>query len=194
MTRVGAVKAAMAAVKVAHRISSSSNISRSTSSISRSTSESSPCIINGNNIVVSNISGGTSHSSLHRSRNISSSIGGVISDRSSHSNQADGVHHVCPGCGQSGHFLSKCRAVPLHHRTRIFRTRTRARKLPPFHLLETAPTLGADLHHHHSQLPPRRTCMNRLFRQSHRGAPPPTEPPWRNMRHQASPVYRVYVW
>ena len=96
-----AADAASATVKVARRINGSRNISRGTS-------ESSPRISRNN----SSISPGTSNIS-YRSRNSSTSgISHDISRSSPHSIQEDGVHHAFVWCGQHGHFLSECRAVP----------------------------------------------------------------------------------
>ena len=137
--------------KVARRISGSRNISRGISesspgisrnnnSISRGTSESSP-----------RISSGTSNIS-DRSRNSSTSgISRDISRSSQHSIQGDRVHHAfVSGVVNTGIFCQSAAQYPLH-RTRVFLTRTRARKLLLIHILETAPILGAGLLHHPSQ-------------------------------------------
>ena len=177
-----AVDAASAAVKVARRISINSsgsrNISRSNSSVSRGTSESSPRNSSGS----SNIS--RSNSSISRD----------ICDSNLYSTRGDGFHHALVSGVVSPDVSRPSSMQYLLHLTRVFRTRTRARKLLLIqNILETTPIWGADLLHHHSQSPSRRTCMDRLFRPSHPGALPWTGPPYSNLRHQTSRVYRLQV-
>ena len=188
--------AASATVKVARRINGSRTISRDISvsssprirrndnSISRGIGESSSPRIS------SNISSGTSNIS-NRGRN--SSTRGIchdISRSSPHSIQGDRVHHAfVSGVVNTG---ICCRSA-VQYPPRVFLTRTRARKLRLFHILRATPILGAALHHH-SQPPRRRTCMDRPLRPSHPGAPSVNRPPWRNLRHQASFMYRMKAW
>ena len=163
--------------RVARRINGSRNISRG---ISESRS---PRISN-------SISSGTSNIS-NRSRNSSTrGISRDISRSSPHSIQGDGVHHAfVSGVVNTGIF---CRSA-VQYPPRVLLTRTRARKLRLIHILKTTPILGAALHHH-SQPPRCRTCMDRPFRPCHPGAPPVNRPPWRNLRHQASFMYRMKAW
>ena len=113
-----------------------------------------------------------------------------ISRNSPHSIQWDGVHHAfVSGVVNTGIF---CRSAVQYPR-RVLLTRTRARKLRLIHVLKTTPTMGAALHHH-SQPPRRRTSMYRPFRPSHPGVPSVNRPPWRNLRHQASLMYRMKAW
>ena len=134
----------------------------------------------------SNISSGTSNIS-NRSRN-SNTRG--ISRSSPHSIQGDGVHHAfVSGVVNTGIL---CRSA-VQYPPRVLLTPTRARKLRIIRILKTTPILGAALHHH-SQPPRRRTCMHRPFRPSHPRAPSANRPSWRNLRHQASFMYRMKAW
>ena len=187
-----ATDVASAIVKVTRRISSRSNsrgshnISRRNNSISRGTSESSPRI-SSDTRSISNFSRGISDRA--RTGAAASAAAAVHTAL-----RRDGIHHalVVSAVGS----VSSCPSAAQYplHKTRVFRTRKGARKLPPIRLLKTTPVLGADFLHHQSHPPCRRTCMDHPFRPSHPGAPPPTGPPWRNLRHQASPMYRAYVW
>ena len=170
MTAKIAANEASATVKVARLTISRSN----SGSISRGTGDSNPRSSSGGSII-NNISHGCT---------IISGISRGPSTSSLHSTQGDRVHHAfisgvvspdlsCPSAAQH----------PLRHRTRVFPTRTQARKLPPIRILKDLPVLEADFLHHHSQPPRRRICMNYLFRLSPPGAPPPTGPTWRNFRH-----------
>ena len=184
-----AADAASATVKVACRIngsrnisrgiseSSSPRISRNNSSISRGINESSSPRISGN---ISN-----------RSRNRSSIvISRDISRSSPHNIQGGGVYHAfVSGVVNTGLFCWSAVQYPR----RVFLTRTRARKLRIIHILKTTHILGAALHHH-SQPPHHRTCMDRPFRPSHPRAPLPNRPLWRNLRYQASFMYRMKAW
>ena len=88
-----------------------------------------------------------------------------------------GVHHAFVlGVASTGSFFPSA-AQYLLHQTRVFRTHTRARRLLLIHRLETTPILRADLLHHHSQPPRRRTRMDRPFRPSRPRALSPTRPP-----------------
>ena len=194
-----ATDAASATVKVVRRIndsrnisrgiseSSSPRISRNNSSISCGTRQRSPRISN-------NISSGTSNIS-DRNRNSSTSgisrdISRDISRSSPHSIQGDGVHHAFVSGGvNTGIFCSS----PVQYLSRVFLTRTRARKLRFIHILRTTLIWRAVLHHH-SQPPRRRTSKDRPFRPSRPRASSAKRPPWRNLRHQASCTYRVKAW
>ena len=172
--RAGRVETAMAAgvanatVKFTRRVSGSRNIGRSNCSISRGTSESSPRISRNN----SSISHGTSESSPRISRgtsNISgrsrkrttSGINRDISRSSPHSIQGDRIHHAFhSGVVIAGVFYQSAAQYPLHQ-TRVFLTRTRARKLSRIHIQETTLIFAAELHHHQSHPPRRRAHMDR---------------------------------
>ena len=153
-----AADAASATVKVAHRIS---NIN---SSSSRSNSS---------------ISRGTSEGSPR-----SSSL--AVSAATAACTVLRGM--VCFRCGQPGHFLSECRAVPPTPNTRL---------PDPYAGAQVATYScsgdyanfgsGAPLPSQSAPAPPDR--MNRLFRPSRPGALPSTGPPWRNVCHQASRLY-----
>ena len=175
-----AADAASATVKVARRINGSRNISGGIS-------ESSSPRISRNN---SSISRGTSNIS-NRSRDSSTrDVSRDISRSSPHSMQGDGAHHAfVSGVVNTGIF---CRSA-VQYPPRVLLTRTRARKLRLIHILKTTPIWGAALHHH-SQSARRRTCMDRTFRPSHPETPPVNWPPWRNLRHQASFMYRMKTW
>ena len=187
-----AADAASATVKVARRINGSRNISesrsprisRNSSSISRGISESSSPRIS------SSTSSGTSNIS-NRNRNSSTrGTSRAISRSSPHSIQWDKVYHAfISGVVNTGIF---CRRA-VQYTPRVFLTRTWARKLRIIGILKPTPILGAALHHH-SQPPRRRTCMDRPFRPSHPEAPTANRPPWRNLRHQASLMYRMKAW
>ena len=191
-----AADAASATVKVACRINGSRNISRgisessslrisrNNSSISRGINESSSPRIS------SDISSGTRNIS-NRSRNKSSSvISRDISRSSPHNIQGDGLYHAfVSGVVNTVIFCRSAVQYPPH----VFLTRTRARKLRIIYILKTAHILGAALHHH-SQPPCHRTCMDRPFRPSHPRAPLANRPLWRNLRYQASFMYRMKAW